>query len=115
MNSKKSNQMLAHSSDSGHDNYMVDMTFFEAEQYFEEYYEEYLAPYYNSSIDWTRLDRCRDRHNNAITIQRWWRKVIFKKKSDAAKTIQKYWRHAISNPKYKVCRNRLMHEYSGMM
>ena len=52
----------------------------------------------------------------AKTIQKWWKRASFqKKRRDAAKTIQKYWREAISNPNYVVCRNRLIHEYPGMM
>ena len=43
------------------------------------------------------------------------RPIFWQHRVDAAKTIQKYWRRAISNPNYVVCRNRLMHEYSGMM
>ena len=43
------------------------------------------------------------------------RPIFWQHRVDAAKTIQKYWRRAISNPNYVVCRNRLIHEYSGMM
>ena len=43
------------------------------------------------------------------------RPIYWQDRVDAANTIQKYWRKAISNPNYVVCRNRLIHEYSGMM
>ena len=36
-------------------------------------------------------------------------------KYEAACVIQKYWRQAISDPKHKICRNRLIREHSGMI
>ena len=83
--------------------------------YIQEALDEQL---FESSSDWIGMNRFYEegfRESIANIIQRWWRKAIFKKKSDAAKTIQKYWRTVISNPNYKVCHKRLMYEYSGMM
>lgn len=37
-----------------------------------------------------------------------------RKMDKAARVIQRVWKESISNPKYKSCRNRLLHEYLQM-
>lgn len=40
---------------------------------------------------------------------------IFDLHNNQAKIIQTYWRQAISDPNYKICRNRLMREFTEMV
>ena len=41
--------------------------------------------------------------------------LLITNRYNAACVIQKYWRQAISDPNHKVCRNRLMREYSEII
>jgi hypothetical protein len=36
------------------------------------------------------------------------------KRDKSAQTIQKTWRHSITNPTYKVCKKRLLFEFSEL-
>ena len=41
-------------------------------------------------------------------------KVLVFEKNKKARTIQKHWLVAISNPSFKLCRDRLMNEFNSM-
>lgn len=60
-----------------------------------------------------------DRYWNNVTleayarkIQRCWRRHL--DRSHAAKPIQRTWRSVIANPKYAVCRRRLLREFESL-
>ena len=50
----------------------------------------------------------------ARRIQRAWRELVFKVRSDAAKRIQQAWRDAWYNPDRSLCRARLCRELSEL-
>ena len=41
------------------------------------------------------------------------KKESSQRRNDSAKRIQRSWRHAISDPTYKVCKNRLLWEFNN--
>lgn len=50
----------------------------------------------------------------SVRMQRFMTSWNNQKRSNAARIIQRVWKESVSNPKYKACRNRLLHEYDHM-